>query len=448
MNDKPTGTVVTRFAPSPTGVLHMGGLRTALFSYLYAKQNAGKFVLRIEDTDKARNKQEWTDGLIDDLAWLGLTHDEKFIQSERAPIHKKYLEKLIADGFAYISKEEVKEEGQRDEVIRFKNPGKKVTFTDLIRGEMEVDTTDLGNFVIARSIDEPVYHLAVVIDDFEMGITHVIRAEEHLSNTPRQILIQEAIGATRPVYAHLPLVLAPDRTKLSKRKHADISSLTFFREKGYLPEALINFVALLGWNPGTDQEILSMQELIEKFDLSKVQKGGAIFNIDKLNWLNKEYIKRMGVSEQKTGILPFVPEQFQTPVLDTILSLIVDRINTFGDTNNIFETGELDFFFKKPEYTKEKLLWKDEPSFEKTAERLLHVSSLLEAGETDWALAETIKSRVWDYATEQGRGFVLWPMRYALSGKDKSPDPFTLAAVLGKTETLIRIKEAIDTLRK
>ena len=359
MKNNSTQTIVTRFAPSPTGVLHMGGVRTALFSYLFAKQNNGKFVLRIEDTDKARNKQEWTDGLLNDLAWLGFKHDELYIQSERAGIHKKYLEKLIADGFAYVSKETPTEPGQRDEVIRFKNPNKKVIIHDLIRGEVEVDTTDLGDFVIARSIDEPVYHLAVVIDDFEMGITHVIRAEEHLSNTPRQILIQEAIGAPRPTYAHLPLVLAPDRTKLSKRKHADIASLTPFRERGYLPEAILNFVALIGWNPGTDKEIFTLDELIQEFRLDKVQKGGAIFNIEKLNWINKEHINRMTSDAQFAKILEQIPQGIDLIVVRKIQKLILDRINAFGEIKALFDQGEFSFFFAKPEYAKEKLLWKD-----------------------------------------------------------------------------------------
>ena len=265
--------VVTRFAPSPTGFLHIGGVRTALFSYLFAKQNKGDFVLRIEDTDKERNKEEWTEDLISDLAWLGLKHDVFAKQSERFDIHKKYLQKLIESGHAYISKETPTEPGQRDEVIRFKNPNKKVTINDLIRGEVTVDTTDLNDFVIARSMDEPLYHLAVVIDDFEMGVTHVIRGEEHLSNTPRQILIQEAIGAPRPIYAHIPLVLAPDRSKLSKRKHGESVSLTYYREQGYLPEAILNFVAMIGWNSGTDQEIFSLDELIKEFKIEKRTRG-------------------------------------------------------------------------------------------------------------------------------------------------------------------------------
>ncbi|MEI8337853.1 MAG: glutamate--tRNA ligase family protein [bacterium] len=310
MNPEKSEKVVTRFAPSPTGFLHIGGVRTALFSYLFAKQNNGEFVLRIEDTDKERNKEEWTEGLIKDLDWLGLKHDRFEKQSERFNIHKKYLQKLIDDGFAYISKENPTEPGQRDEVIRFKNPNKIVIIKDLIRGSVSIDTTDLHDFVIARSLEEPLYHLAVVIDDFEMGITHVIRGEEHLSNTPRQILIQEAIGAPRPIYAHIPLVLAADRSKLSKRIHGETVSLTYYREQGYLPEAILNFVAMIGWNSGTDQEIFSLDELIEQFKIEKVQKGGAVLNVEKLDWINKEYIKKLSDKEILEQINKYLPESF------------------------------------------------------------------------------------------------------------------------------------------
>jgi glutamyl-tRNA synthetase len=438
--------VVTRFAPSPTGFLHIGGVRTALYSFLYARQNNGQFVLRIEDTDKERSREEWTQGLIDDLAWLGLNHDVFAKQSERTEIYKKYLQKLIDDGFAYISKETPKEEGQREEVIRFKNPNKKVKFTDLIRGEVEVDTTDLGNFVIARSIDEPIYHLAVVIDDFEMGITHVIRAEEHLSNTPRQILIQEAIGANRPIYAHLPLVLAEDRSKLSKRKHGETVSLTYYRNLGYIPQAILNFVALIGWNPGTDQEIFNLEELVKSFDISKVQKGGAIFNVEKLNWVNKEYIKKMSREDQKNALLSFVPDYAKTEMLDKILPVIIDKISIWSDVKKLFDAGEFDYFFKDPDYSKEKLLWKDEKDFENTK---IHLSKVIEEiGKLpdNNFIIESIKGSIWDYATEKGRGNVLWPMRYALSGKDKSPDPFTLAEIFGKQETLRRLNLALEKI--
>ena len=260
--------VVTRFAPSPTGQFHLGGVRSALYNYLFAKQNKGTYILRSEDTDKERSKKEYEDNFLELFEWLGLKPDQFFRQSERTEIYKKYLEKMIADGFAYVSKEEVKEAGQRSEVIRFKNPNKKIIFSDIILGEISFDTTDLKDFVIARSLTEPLYHLTVVIDDSEMAITHVIRGQEHIANTPRQILIQEAIGASRPLYAHLPLILGKDRAKLSKRDPEVISALEY-RDLGYLPEALINFMALIGWNPGGEQEVFTLVELIKKFDIRK-----------------------------------------------------------------------------------------------------------------------------------------------------------------------------------
>ena len=268
--------IITRFPPSPTGPIHIGNVRTALFNYLYAKHHGGQFILRIEDTDKARSKPEFEEGILESLSWLGLRHDnEIFRQSERGAVYKKYLDKLIAEDKAYISLED---EGENREVIRFRNPNQKIVFEDLVRGEVSFDTTELGDFIIARNKDEPLYHLAVVIDDFESGVTHVIRGEDHVSNTPRQILIQEALGAPRPIYAHLPLILASDRSKLSKRKHGESVSLDYYRKKGYLAEALINYLALLGWNPGTNEEIFTLEKLVKVFDIAKIQKGGAVFD--------------------------------------------------------------------------------------------------------------------------------------------------------------------------
>ncbi len=425
--------VVTRFAPSPTGFLHMGGVRTALYSFLFARKHKGTFALRIEDTDKARNRDEWTQALVSDLDWLGLKHDVYAVQSEKLQSHQSYIKKLIESGQAYISKEKDVKEGQRDEVIRFKNPNKKVTFTDLIRGDITVDTTDLGDFVIARSMEEPVYHLAVVVDDFEMGITHIIRAEEHISNTPRHILIQEAIGAPRPLYAHLPLVLAEDRSKLSKRKHGETVSLTYYREQGYLPEAILNFMALIGWNPGTDQEMFSLSELIETFDLSKVQKGGAIFNVEKLKWYNKAYLSRLSLEEFKKVAAPFT-----TDVPEKLWPLLKERTVILSELRDL---SEFDFISKKPELTKEKLNWKDtiveKATLIKTKELLETVSDFTK---------ENVKTALWGYAEEVGKGVVLWPLRVSLSGKEKSPDPFILAELLGKQETISRIDYAISLL--
>ena len=213
MDKENTKKIITRFPPSPTGYLHVGSARTALFNYIFAKQNGGEMLFRSEDTDKERSKQEFEDEILESLEWLGIKFDKTKIirQSERGEIYKRYLEKMIADGTAYISKEIVEKEGDRAEVIRFKNQNKGVIFTDTVRGEIKFDTTELGDFVIAKSLSEPLYHLAVVVDDYEMGVTHVIRGEDGISNTPRQILIQEAVGAPRPVYTHMPFSLAPDR---------------------------------------------------------------------------------------------------------------------------------------------------------------------------------------------------------------------------------------------
>lgn len=437
-------TVTTRFAPSPTGFLHMGGVRTALYNYLYARKHAGTFILRIEDTDVARNREEWAQGLVDDLAWLGLTHDVFAKQSERTELYRDAVAKLIASGHAYISKETPTEEGQREEVVRFKNPNTVVTITDIIRGEVSVDTTDLKDFIIARSVDEPLYHLAVVVDDALMGVTHVVRAEEHLSNTPRQILIQEALGYPRPTYAHLPLVLAPDKSKLSKRKHGEAVSLTHYRERGYLPAAILNFLLLLGWNPGTDQEFFTLDEMIVQFDLAKVQKGGAVFNVEKLNWINKHYIAQMTPDEQWDWIDRFTPPEYDRAVLKKIQILIADRISAFGEIPELFAKGEFTYFFTKPSYDGVPLAWKDTPK-ETAQAHLERVTELLTSLEGSFD-AETVKTAVWEYAEKEGRGTVLWPMRVALSGQEKSVDPFTTAGILGKGETLARLSSAISYL--
>jgi len=453
--------IVTRFAPSPTGLFHVGSYRTALFSYLYARQHGGKFILRIEDTDKLRSKPEYEANIIDSLAWMGLEYDEIYRQSEQAPTHRKYLEQMIAEGKAYVSREPARDKegnpvldpasGQPkiNDLIRFKNPGTRVSFTDLIRGTIEMETADLKDFVIAKDLDTPLFHLAVVVDDFTEGVTHIIRGEDHISNTPRQILIQRAIGAPEPTYAHLPLVLGEDRSKLSKRKGA--LAVTEYREQGFLPEALVNAMALLGWNPGTDQEIISKEELLKLFDLSKIQKGGAIFDQKKLRWINKEYLKRQPIATIEATIAA-ASDSKDAGLIRKLAPIVLERIDSIGDIKTLFAAGEFVYLFKKPTITTDtqrQLLWKDEPSKEKTAERLLHAIELLKAlSDTDFADQEKVKQALWKYAEEQGRGCVLWPIRFALSGAAKSPDPFVLASLLGKTETLARLNEAITVLKK
>ena len=384
--------VITRFPPSPTGYLHIGGARTALFNFLYAKKLGGKFILRIEDTDRERSKKEFETDITESLNWLGLDYDGALLrQSERGEVYKGYIKKMLDNGSTYQAE---------DSVIRFKNPNAKIKFNDLVRGEIEFDTSDLEDFVIAKSLEEPLYHLAVVVDDYESGVTHVIRGEDHISNTPRQILIQEAIGAKRPFYVHVPLILASDRSKLSKR-HGAVSLLEY-RNKGYLPQAMVNYLALLGWNPGTDQEIFTIDELIKQFDLDKIQKGGAIFDEKKLDWVNKEHIKRL-------------PEDVQKEM----------RLKALA--------GE-SYMKNRPDLDVEKICWK-EISKEDTKKYLQVVKELI--GDAD---------AIMKYAEAIGKGSVLWPLRYALSGEEKSPDPFTLMSALGKDESISRVEEAIELL--
>ncbi len=444
--------VITRFAPSPTGVLHIGSVRTALYSWLYARQNNGKFILRIEDTDKERSKKEFEDNIIDGLNWLGLNHDEFFRQSDRSVSYKERIIELISKGAVYVSKEEPKEPGERAEVIRFKNPNKVVTFRDEVRGDISFDTTELGDFVIAKDIDTPLYNFAVVVDDFDMGVTHIIRGDDAISNTPRQILIQEALGAPRPIYTHLPMILAPDKSKLSKR-HGALAVIEY-RDEGYLPEAILNFVALMGWNPGNDQEVLSIDEMIKLFSLAKVQKGGAVWNIDKLKWFNKHYIKLLPANRSGEEILARFPNTLREKaksdsiIFEKIIPVILDHISVFGEVQTFAEAGEYDYFFDDPKYDTKGLMWKDENEPTVTAQKLSKVLALIDDIDESFFVPETIKTAIWDYATLAGRGSVLWPMRYALSGRDKSPDPFTLASILGKKTTINRITVAIKLLQE
>ncbi len=438
--------IVTRFAPSPTGFLHIGGARTALFNYLFAKKNNGKIILRIEDTDLERSKKEYTEGIIKAFNWLGFKFDDVVLQSDNFDTHKKYIEKLIKEGKAYVSKEEVKVEGQRAEVIRFKNSNIKVTFNDLIKGEVSFDTTELGDFIIAKSLNEPIFHLSNVVDDITMGITHVIRAEEHLSNTPRQILIWEAIGERpRPIYAHMPLILSESREKLSKRKHGELVSVEYYEKMGYLPEAMINFIAFLGWNPGTEEEFFSMNELIERFDISKVQKAGAIFNQDKLLWYNKEYIKKL----PKESIILEMKKRFpedchDMKIIEKIENTISERINIFSDIDKMVQDGDIQYFFHEPKLSKEMIVWKKGGTLEQAKENLSLVLNILnEISEEDFN-ADTLKVELMKLAEEKGKGNVLWPLRVALSGREKSPDPFSLLSIFGKEESIKRVKSATD----
>ncbi len=450
MKSSPEREVVTRMAPSPTGFLHVGTARIALFNYLYAKRYGGKFILRIEDTDAERSKREYEDNIIDGLSWLGITWDGFYRQTERASIYRGYLERMIERGTAYVSEEaSKKEEGKTVQVVRLRNPNTTITFEDEVRGEITFDTTELGDFVIARSLDDALYHFTVVVDDHEMGITHVIRGEDHISNTPRQILIQEAIGATRPVYAHLPLLLGTDRSKLSKRHGA--TQLTSYRDQGYLKEALVNYLSLLGWNPGTDEEVFSIDELVRITDLGGLQKSGAIFDIEKLNWFNKEHLKQVDDQAFFAIVMERLPErvrmlpQFSTDRVMRILPVIRERVSVSFEITQWGEEGEYDFAFAQPAHDPALIKWKNDETPRMALPRLQKLAEIISTIPEN-ADPESIKERIWDYATEVGKGEVLWPLRVSLTGRERSPDPFTVISIIGSAEAYKRVRTACDTI--
>ncbi|MFC1700589.1 glutamate--tRNA ligase [Patescibacteria group bacterium] len=444
-----------RIAPSPTGLFHIGTARTALFNYLFAKKNNGKFILRIEDTDKERSNEKYEKDILDNLKWLGLNWDESpSYQSKRTEVYKKYIKQLLDSGQAFWC-EHTKEELEREKkeqidkkeapkhicdrkgkkgIIRFHCSG-KIIFNDLIRGKSEFDGELLGDISIARNEQTPLFLLASTIDDAEMGISHIIRGEDHLSNTPKQILINKALKLNIPQYAHLPLILGNDKSKLSKRHGA--TSVGDYKKQGYLPEAIVNFIALLGWNPGTEKEIFSAKELIESFSLEKVQKSGAVFDIKKLDWLNGNYIRQMDLDELTEKCFPYL-ETKDIKYAKKIVALEQERLK------KISEIGELTkFFFKEPDYKLELLIWKkmDLKEVKNNLELLLKELSKIDDFE-----AKSLEGVIMPLTEKSGVGELLWPFRVALSGQKASPGPFEIAEVLGKEKTLKRIKYAIEKL--
>lgn len=451
--------IKVRIAPSPTGFFHLGTARTALFNYLFVKKSKGKFVLRIEDTDKERSEKEYEDDIVNSLKWLGLEWDEgPYRQSERTEIYQKYLKKLLKSGQAfwcYHTKEELEEEKQeqmkrkeaprhicdqkkgnkKEGIIRFHCPDEKIVLNDLIRGKIEFDTSLLGDISIAKDEETPLFILTNTIDDYEMKISHVIRGEDHLSNTQKQILLAEALDFNPIKYAHLPLILGSDKSKLSKRHGA--VAVGEYRKQGYLPEAMVNFMALLGWNPGTKKERFSLEELIEEFSLDRIQKGGAVFDIQKLDWLNGHYIRRMDLDELTEKCLPYFKiKDVKFEYAKKIVALEQERLKKLS------EIGELSSFFFEDEldYSPDLLIWK-KMSFKEIKKNLDLLKEKL--SKMDKFDQKSLKDTLMPLAEKRGSGEILWPLRVALSGRKASPGPFEIAEILGKEKTLKRIEEAI-----
>lgn len=505
-----------RFAPSPTGYLHIGGLRTALYNYLFAKKNGGDFILRIEDTDQKRFVEGAVESLVNALNQMGLSWEEgvyinaqnsisknrqaqnsitykdivevgdfgPYVQSERLELYKKYAEQLVAEGKAYYCfceperLEQMREKQQAEKqapmydryclenltseevakklaekcpaVIRLKVPRDEVIeFEDLVRGKVSFSTNTIDDQVLLKSDGFPTYHLANVVDDHLMEISHVIRGEEWLPSTPKHILLYRAFEWDEPRFAHIPLLLNPDKSKLSKRQ-GDVAVEDYLK-KGYLPEALVNFVALLGWNPGEGsvQEIFLMEELIEKFDLEKVHKAGAVFDLKKLDWINGQYIRNMEIEElysraryffeQKDFFKQAQEEMKSKEYIKKVLSIEKDRLA------NLSQVGEENqFFFKDISYEKDLLRWKEmhDQQLKESLQKSLKV--LEEIDEQQWT-QENLEKQLLAEAGDR-RGDLLWPLRACLTGVQKSPSPFDCAWVLGKEETTKRIGIALAIL--
>ena len=471
MSDK----IVTRFAPSPTGFMHVGNLRTALYAYLLAKKNNGTLILRIEDTDKEREVEGAIEHIFKVLNWVGITWDQgpdvggpyaPYTQSERLDIYKKYAQILIDKGLAYpdpYTEEEVEEFRKNAEAekkaflyrehrpenfdkwdgtkpLRFKVPTiKSYHWHDLVFGDLSAGPEALDDFVLIKSDGYPTYNFCHIVDDIEMGITHVVRGQEYISSIPKFLSLYEALGVNTPYFVCLPHIMGKDgNKKLGKRDGA--KDALEYKNEGYLPEAIVNFLALLGWHPVDNQEIFSFDELVNIFEIERVQKSGAQWSDEKLDWINKEHMKRLSREDLKIKIYEWLPKELQ---IEKLIPIITERISKFGDIKKMVEAGELDFFYKAPEYTKDKLIYKN-TSIEKISSNLKDAYNALEKiKEKDFTL-ENIKNTLMRVADEkESRGELLHPVRYALSGLDKSPDPFVIAEILGKNETLSRLQKAI-----
>ena len=459
--------VITRFPPSPTGELHLGGARTALFNWLFARHHGGKFVLRIEDTDRERSTEEATRGILEAMEWLGLDWDMgPFYQSRRMDIYRKYIDKLLDEGKAYwchCSPEvlETKRAQAMAEkrkplydrtcreknlgpgpgaVVRLKNPIEGATvYEDRIMGPIRIDHREMDDLIILRSDNTPTYNLAVVVDDLEMGVNWVIRGQDHINNTPRQILIYQALGAELPQFAHVPMIHGSDGSKLSKRHGA--TSVMVYKEMGYLAQAMVNYLVRLGWSHG-DKEIFSREELISLFDIKNIGKSASIFDTEKLNWLNAHYLKEADDDELARELIPFYQAQgmdLDAEKIKPVLGMFKPRANT------LVELVEKSSFFFKPieEYDPkaEKKGFKPE-----SAEILGELAQeLKDVPFTEPDLEEFFRKKVEE--KEVKLGVLAQPVRLALTGRKDSPGLFEIMEVMGREETISRIIQAEEHIR-
>ncbi len=419
--------VRVRIAPSPTGNLHVGTARAALFNWMYARKNNGKFILRIEDTDLERSEERYVRNIFDSLRSIGLEWDEgPYKQSERLDIYKNYAEKLVKSGQAY----------HFEGAIKFKTPSKTVKFNDIIKGELEFDTGLMDDFVIIKSNGTPSYNFAVVIDDMEMGITHVIRGEDHISNTPRQIAVYEALGAELPQFAHMSMILAPDRTKLSKRHGA--TAVSEFIEQGYLSEAFVNFLALLGWSPSDGEEIKSLQQITEDFELGRLSSSPAIFEFDKLNWMNGLYIRTLPVAEITQRAAKYLKGHELTEYSQEQLETMVDAVR--GNLAKLDEITEAVSYFFGGDVVIDEEIRKTVLDTEESRNVLLKFAEF--AQKIDYNNPEKIHEQLGEFRQKMKPlkpKQVMWPVRAALTGRTHGADMAVIIGLLGRGKVIRRL---------
>ena len=458
-----------RFAPSPTGQLHLGGARTALSNYLFTKNQGGKFLVRIEDTDLERSKKEYTDQICQSLDWLGLKWDEELVyQSSNTSVYKSYIDTLLKNNKAYMcfaSKkelDEIRKESNsfhypgiwRDRdvgdinneikkgspfTVRLKTPQDgKTSFEDLIYGNISVENNEIDDFIIARSDGSPVYNLTNVVDDSLMKITHVIRGEDHVSNTPKQILIYNALGFEVPTFAHLPMILGEDKKRLSKRHGA--TGVNEYESMGYQPDALLNYLVLLGWNPGTEEEIFDLDSLVKNFDIRKVQKKSAIYDQKKFNWISSQHLIKEDSEKVLNRLASIDPEWGEYKSQDYLLKvidLIKPRSNSLTDL-----IDKSQYFFSSPkefDSTQLQKIWKKD-----TVEKIIELKSVLDSINS-WVAIE-LESNFKIFTDQRGIGIgkVMQPMRFLICGSLQGPSLFDLMELIGKEESLKRINYAIN----
>jgi glutamyl-tRNA synthetase len=428
-----------RFAPSPTGYLHVGGARTALFNWLYARRHGGAFILRIEDTDVERSQAELVTGILDGLRWLGIDWDEgpetggphaPYFQSQRLDRYRAAAKQLLESGKAF------EDEG----AIRFKVPAGKTAFTDSVHGPIEFDNEHIESFVILRSDTHPTYHLSVVVDDIDMAITHVVRGDDHISNTPKQVLLYHAFGKTPPAFAHVPLIMGPDKQRLSKRHGA--TSVTEYEKHGYIPEAMFNFLALLGWGTGSNDELFTRDELIQRFNLEAISGGNAVFNTEKLDWFNHQHLLRLTDQELVDRLARFgISELGSRPDArsSTILGLLRPRCKKLTDF-----ADQLRPFFEDPaSYDPEGV--KKHLSVVGSREHMLALRDVY-AG-TEWTEAE-LENALRSLAEQRGvkAALLIHGTRLAVTGRMVSPGLFDMLVVLGRETVLRRMDRLAATL--